>query len=74
MRCYCCNRKLSDFESTRRSATTGEFLDMCNKCLIGLNIATVDRPDLEGSFEKHSDEEDSLDVYVGKQDDWEDIE
>jgi hypothetical protein len=32
MRCYCCDRALSDFESTRKSATTGEFLDMCNKC------------------------------------------
>ena len=32
MRCYCCDKNLSDFESTRKSATTGEFLDMCNKC------------------------------------------
>jgi len=31
MRCYCCERVLSDFESTRKIATTGEYLDMCNK-------------------------------------------
>ena len=23
---------------------------MCNKCIKGLGIATIDRPDLEGSF------------------------
>lgn len=32
MRCYCCNKILSDFEATRKSVTTGEYLDMCNKC------------------------------------------
>ena len=32
MRCYCCDKNLNDFESTRKSASTGEFLDMCNKC------------------------------------------
>ena len=32
MRCIACNRNLSDFESTRKSKTTGEYLDMCNKC------------------------------------------
>jgi hypothetical protein len=32
MRCYCCDKILSDFESTRKSVNTGEYLDMCNKC------------------------------------------
>jgi hypothetical protein len=32
MRCYCCDKNLSDFESTRKSVTTGDYLDMCNKC------------------------------------------
>lgn len=32
MRCYCCNKMLSDFEATRKSVNTGEYLDMCNKC------------------------------------------
>lgn len=32
MRCYCCDKVLSDFESTRKSVNTGEYLDMCNKC------------------------------------------
>ena len=32
MRCQCCDKNLNDFESTRKSASTGEYLDMCNKC------------------------------------------
>ena len=32
MRCLACNKNLNDFESTRKSATTGEFVDLCNHC------------------------------------------
>ena len=32
MRCYCCDKNLNDYESTRKSVSTGEYLDMCNKC------------------------------------------
>lgn len=32
MRCYCCDKILSDFESTRKSVVSGDYLDMCNKC------------------------------------------
>ena len=48
MRCYCCDRALSDFESTRKSATTGEFLDMCNKCYSTIkdDIVSEERYDL----------------------------
>lgn len=46
MRCTCCNRNLSDYESTLRHAITREFLDTCNKCLDGLDIPTMGRPDL----------------------------
>jgi hypothetical protein len=41
MRCYCCNRNLSDYESTLKSATTGEYLDTCKKCLEDLNIPVL---------------------------------
>ena len=50
MRCVSCNVALSDFESTRKGALSGTYLDLCNSCIKGLNIATLDRPDLEGSF------------------------
>lgn len=32
MRCLACNRELSDFESTRKSQETGEYIDLCNRC------------------------------------------
>jgi len=32
MRCQACNQNLSDFESTRKSNTTGEYIDLCNSC------------------------------------------
>jgi hypothetical protein len=38
MRCIACNKNLNDYESTAKSATTGEYLDTCRKCLSGLDI------------------------------------
>ena len=32
MRCLSCNKNLNDFESTRKHAVTGEYIDMCSKC------------------------------------------
>ena len=32
MRCLACNKVLSEFESTRRSLMSGDFMDLCNKC------------------------------------------
>lgn len=53
MRCRCCDKNLSDFESTRKHVTTGEYLDMCNKC-----YSTIDKQVL--SYERYDlyDEED----------------
>ena len=56
MRCYCCNKNLSDYESTLRSATTGEFLDMCNNCIkesgVSAGRSTKD-PDEEAPSEEN---------------------
>jgi len=54
MRCSCCQRNLSDWESTARHAETHEFLDTCTKCLEGTGIPVVGRKDLdpfEASYE-----------------------
>lgn len=32
MRCICCDKNLSDRESTRKGVNTGEYLDMCDSC------------------------------------------
>lgn len=61
MRCYCCNRVLSDYESTRKSATTGSYLDMCNKCVKSSGISYEDN--LEDSFSSELDEENIIE-YV----------
>lgn len=61
MKCCSCDVILSDFEATRRGALSGEFLDLCNKCIKGLNIATIDRPDLHDSG--YEDEEEDYSVY-----------
>lgn len=48
MRCLACNRALTDFEATRRSATTGQFIDLCNGCFSSVSddLHTIEREDL----------------------------
>ena len=47
MRCQICDKNLSDFESTRKHAITGQYLDTCNECLEAIEIIpTLDREDL----------------------------
>jgi hypothetical protein len=48
MRCQACNKALNDFESTRKSVTTGEYVDLCNHCFhdVENDIDTVVREDL----------------------------
>lgn len=33
MRCYCCDKPLSGVESTRKFKESGNYTDMCDKCL-----------------------------------------
>lgn len=64
MRCYCCNSLLSDFESTRRSATTGDFLDMCNDCYYTIkdDVDVYERSDLrhESDIETEGDDDETF--------------
>lgn len=46
MKCYCCDKILSNYEATLRRRGTDEFTDMCLKCLKGLSIATQGNPHL----------------------------
>jgi len=46
MRCIACNKNLSDFESTRKSTVTGDYIDLCNGCYSGVGIVSEDREDL----------------------------
>jgi|TARA_R110002153_G_scaffold87801_4_gene216776 NAD-dependent SIR2 family protein deacetylase len=48
MRCIACDKLLSDYESTRKSEATGEFVDLCNYCYstISKDIIVTEREDL----------------------------
>ena len=48
MRCLSCNAELNDFESTRKSAETNEFIDLCNECYtyVRSDVKAVERVDL----------------------------
>lgn len=61
-RCYACDANLSDYESTRKSEVTGEYLDLCNKCYSGLDINSIDRPDLADMLEDALTYEELYDV------------
>ena len=55
MRCVCCNANLNDYESTRKSKVSGDYLDMCNRCFDFTDIDAEDRDDLP-SYEVPDDE------------------
>ena len=46
MRCCCCDRNLSDWESTAKNVMTGEYLDMCTTCLKDTGIQVEGRKEL----------------------------
>ena len=65
MRCLACNDLLKDYEATRRSLVTGEFLDLCNDCVGKAGILTLDPlPVIEGSCERLPDEDEEEEVEV----------
>lgn len=47
MKCLACNVSLSDFESTRKFAGSGEYVDLCNNCFGHISeLDTTERDDL----------------------------
>ena len=48
MHCSCCDRLLTEFESTRRNANTFQFIDLCKVCFEDVKpfVPTIDRKDL----------------------------
>lgn len=57
MRCLSCNKILSDKEATRKYATTGDFIDLCDHCFVDVE---EDIPYIEGHGEFGEDDEDYL--------------
>lgn len=73
MHCSCCDRLLTEFESTRRNANTFQFIDLCKVCFEDVKpfVPTIDRTDLltEADLDEEPDEKDNLDTG----EDWEDL-
>jgi hypothetical protein len=53
MRCRACDTVLTDYELTRKSAQSGEFLDLCNGCFkeIKGSVDAIDNPDNLTAFD-----------------------
>lgn len=53
MRCLACNKELTEFEATRKSAQTGEFVDLCNECYrpIKDDLRCIDNEALKSIFD-----------------------
>ena len=57
LRCLACNKNLNDFESTRKSAVTGEYIDLCNTCyhVVEEEVPAKERDDLRSEEELFDD-------------------
>ena len=73
MRCTCCNKALNDSESTRKVVSTGDYLDMCNKCYKDVEqyIPTTSRADLNPN-EEIPDDWENLEIQLSDYDETED--
>jgi len=68
MRCLACNKRLNERESTRKSATTGSYLDLCNHCF---STVAEDIPDIEeGDGYIDEFEEEEINGRDGVVDEW----
>ena len=57
MHCDCCDKLLSDWESSLRYKSTGDFVNTCWKCLQGLNIEVTGNPLLKRKKDEFVDED-----------------
>lgn len=59
MRCSCCDRRLSDYETTLKHGETGQYLDTCLDCLSEIAhdvpMPVKARKDLVPDMDIHSD-------------------
>ena len=42
MKCVACDSIMTDFEATRKSKTTGQFLDLCEDCFKEVSDDIID--------------------------------
>jgi hypothetical protein len=72
MHCSCCDRLLTEFESTRRNANTFQFIDLCKVCFEDVKpfVPTIDRKDLisEADLDEVEDFDGDLDTRPSLED------
>ena len=70
MRCTCCNKRLSDYETTLKHAVTGEYLDTCLDCLSEIAhdvpMPVKARKDLIPDMDIHDDVDELTEVEYNK--------
>ena len=70
MRCSCCNKRLSDYETTLKHGVTGEYLDTCLDCLSEIAhdvpMPVKARKDLVPSMDIHDDVDELTDVEYNR--------
>lgn len=59
LRCIACNKNLNDFESTRKSVVTNEYLDLCNSCyhFVQEELPAKERDDLRSEEEVYEEDD-----------------
>lgn len=64
MRCQACNKNLNDYESTRKNAETGEYVDLCNHCFrdIESEVVVIERHDLNTDEDEDEWDESRMDI------------
>ncbi len=63
MKCYACNNDLNDYEATRKSRVTGEYIDLCDTCFSEVSDVfedVEDRLDLKQTEEVQIDLEEEV--------------
>ena len=65
MRCLSCDKILNDYESTRKSAVTGEYYDLCNHCFgtIKDQVYSKERADLLTESDSYETDMDFVDNF-----------
>lgn len=68
MHCDCCDKLLSDWETSLRLVSTGDFANTCWKCLEGLNIPVKGNPLLKRKKDEIVEERDEdVESFIPKQ-------
>lgn len=60
MRCLSCNKQLNDKEATRKYASTGDFIDLCDGCFRHVeedipSIGGYEEEDCESGYDNGED-------------------